>query len=68
MGDQQYILSHLAGIFHTGVFFLLLDQFVSYEENPQYNPLYSNESFRLMLPKCWKRMDCGGSSLLVRLG
>ena len=49
MGDQQYLLSNLAGIFHTGVFCLQEDQFVSYEENPQYNPLYNNESFRLML-------------------
>lgn len=49
MGNQQYILSHLAGVFHTGVFCLRENQFVSYEENPQYNPLYSNEAFRLTL-------------------
>ncbi len=49
MGNQQYILSHLAGVFHTGVFCLWENQFVSYEENPQYNPLYSDETFRLAL-------------------
>lgn len=49
MGNQQYILSHLAGVFHTGVFCLQENQFVSYEENPQYNPLYSDETFRLTL-------------------
>lgn len=47
MGNQQYILSHLAGVFHTGVFLLRENQLVSYEENPQYNPLYSDEAFRL---------------------
>ena len=51
MGNQQYILSHLAGVFHTGVFLLRENQLVSYEENPQYNPLYSDEAFRLTLAR-----------------
>ena len=49
MGDQEYILSHLAGIFHTGVFCLWEERLLIYEENPEYNPIYNNESLRLTL-------------------
>ncbi len=49
MNDQEYILSHLAGIFHTGVFCLWGERLLFYEENPEYNPIYNNESFRLTL-------------------
>ncbi len=49
MSDQKYILSHLASIFHTGVFCLQEEQLISYEENPEYNPVYNNEGFRLTL-------------------
>lgn len=49
MDDQKYILSHLAGIFHTGVFSLWEGQLSSYEENPEYNPIYNNENLRLTL-------------------
>lgn len=49
MNNQEYILSHLAGIFHTGVFCLWGERLCFYEENPEYNPIYNNESFRLTL-------------------
>lgn len=49
MDDQKYILSHLAGIFHTGVFCLQEGQLISYEEYPEYNPIYKNETFRFAL-------------------
>lgn len=47
--EQKYILSRLAEIFHTGVFCLREERLVSYEENPEYNPVYNNESFRFRL-------------------
>lgn len=49
MNDQKYILSHLAGIFHTGIFCLQEERLISYEENPEYNPIYNNETFRFSL-------------------
>lgn len=49
MYNQKYILNHLADVFHTGVFCLQEEQLISYEENPEYNPVYGNESFRLSL-------------------
>lgn len=49
MKDQEYMLNHLAGIFHTGVFCLSEGQVHCYEDNPQYNPLYNSESLRRML-------------------
>ena len=49
MDDQKYILSHLSGVFHTGVFCQKEDQLISYEENPEYNPIYNNEALRLSL-------------------
>lgn len=49
--NDQYILSHLAGIFHTGIFSLQEDQLNSYEENPEYNPIYKNKTFRLALSR-----------------
>ena len=49
MNNQEYILSHLAGIFHTGVFCLRGEQLCFYEENPEYNPIYNDENFRLTL-------------------
>lgn len=42
--NQKYILSHLAGIFHTGVFCLQEEQLIFYEESPEYNPIYNNET------------------------
>lgn len=47
--EQKYILSHLAGIFHTGVFCLREEGLVSYEENPEYNPVYNSEALRLRM-------------------
>lgn len=47
--DRKYILNHMAGVFHTGVFCQKEDQLISYEENPDYNPIYNNESLRLAL-------------------
>lgn len=47
--SQRYVLSHLAGIFHTGVFCLLEGQVISYEENSEYNPIFNNEALRLLL-------------------
>lgn len=44
MNDLKYILNHLAGIFHTGVFCLREEQLISYEENPEYNPIYNNQA------------------------
>lgn len=38
--EQDYILGHLAGVFHTGVFCLKQEDCIYYEENPEYNPLY----------------------------
>lgn len=49
MNDQTYMLSHLAGVFHTGVFCQQEDQLISYEENPEYNPIYHNEKLRTWL-------------------
>ncbi|MCD8154890.1 MAG: AraC family transcriptional regulator [Clostridiales bacterium] len=49
MNDQEYLFRHLAGIFHTGVFYLCENQLISYEENPEYNPLYNNEVLRLKI-------------------
>lgn len=49
MDDQKYILNHLASIFHTGVFCQKEEQLISYEENPEYNPLYNNKTLRLTL-------------------
>lgn len=49
MRNQEYILNHMAGIFHTGIFCQQKDQLISYEENPEYNPLYNNEALRLKL-------------------
>ena len=47
--EQNYILNHLAAVFHTGVFRLQEDRMISYEENPEYNPVYNNEALRLGL-------------------
>lgn len=44
--DDKYIFTHLASIFHTGVFILQGDQLISYEENPEYNPIFNNENLR----------------------
>lgn len=44
--EQEYILGHLACIFHTGIFCLRQDFCISYEENPEYNPLYHYEPLR----------------------
>lgn len=49
MDAKKYILSHFACVFHTGVFCQKESQVLSYEENPEYNPIYSNEVFRLSL-------------------
>ncbi len=49
MNDQKYMLSHFAGVFHTGVFCQQEDQLISYEENPEYNPIYKNEALRTLL-------------------
>lgn len=46
MNHQNYIFNHLAGIFHTGVFCLKEEGLISYEENPEYNPIYNNEVLR----------------------
>lgn len=45
MDNQQYILSHLASVFHTGVFCLKGSQLIPYEENPEYNPIYNHDGF-----------------------
>ena len=44
--EREYILKHLASIFHTGVFCLRGDECIPYEENPAYNPLYNSEALR----------------------
>lgn len=46
MNHQNYIFNHLAGIFHTGVFCLKEEGLISYEESPEYNPIYNNEVLR----------------------
>lgn len=51
MTDQKYILNHLAGIFHTGVFCQQEEQLISYEENPEYNPIYNNKALSLRLTR-----------------
>lgn len=51
MNNQKYILSHLASIFHTGIFSLKEEQLISYEESPEYNPIYNNETLRFSLTK-----------------
>lgn len=47
--NQEYMLCHLAGVFHTGVFCQKKGQLISYEDNPEYNPIYSNEALRISL-------------------
>lgn len=49
MRGQEYILNHMSGIFHTGIFCQQKDRLISYEENPEYNPLYNHEAFRRKL-------------------
>lgn len=49
MEEQKYMLSHLAGIFHTGVFCQGEEGLISYEDGPEYNPILSNDAFRLTL-------------------
>ncbi|MCC8066682.1 MAG: hypothetical protein LIO94_06220, partial [Clostridiales bacterium] len=49
MNDQEYLFRHLTGIFHTGVFCFHGNQLISYEESPEYNPLYNNEELRLKI-------------------
>lgn len=49
MNNQDYVLRHLAGIFHTGVFGLCGNHLISYEESPEYNPLYNIEALRLKM-------------------
>lgn len=49
MDDKKYILNHMAGVFHTGVFCMREDRVFSYEENPEYNPIYGNADLRLRL-------------------
>lgn len=51
MDMEEYMMKHFAGVFHTGVFCQRGDQLFSYEENPEYNPIYGNEQFRLSLMK-----------------
>lgn len=49
MEEKNYMLNHLAGIFHTGVFCLREKRLLSYEKASEYNPIYQNEEFRLSL-------------------
>ncbi len=49
MKNQTYILSHLADIFHTGVFILQEGKLSCYEESMEYNPIYNNDNLRLRL-------------------
>lgn len=47
--NHKYMLSHLAGIFHTGVFCQREHELISYEEEPEYNPVFGNETLRRTL-------------------
>lgn len=49
MNGQRYMLDHMVGIFHTGIFRLQEGDLISYEENPEYNPIYMDETFRFSL-------------------
>ena len=49
MDHQSYIYNRLSGVMHTGVFCLRRGRLTSYEENPEYNPLYNSEALRLTL-------------------
>lgn len=49
MADQKYILNHMAGVFHTGIFCVQEGRIFSYEENPEYNPIYNDETLRRRL-------------------
>ncbi|MCD8021343.1 MAG: AraC family transcriptional regulator [Clostridiales bacterium] len=49
MENLEYILNHMAGVFHTGIFCQQAEKLISYEENPEYNPLYCNEALRRSL-------------------
>lgn len=49
MDNQSYLYSHLSGVFHTGLFCIRDGQLISYEESPEYNPLYENEALRQAL-------------------
>lgn len=49
MDDQSYIYNRLSGVMHTGVFCLREGRLTSYEENPEYNPIYNSEALRIAL-------------------
>lgn len=47
--DKKFFFRHLSQLLHTGILELREGHITVYEENPQYNPLYKNESFRSRL-------------------
>lgn len=49
MNNQKYILSHLAGIAHTGIYCMQEKQLVSYEEHSEYNPICHSGTLRCTL-------------------
>lgn len=63
MDQQAYLKSHLAGVFHTGVFCLREAGLTFYEENPEYNPLYHSEALRVALTR---RADAQKAPVLLR--
>lgn len=63
MNEQKYILNHFAGIFHTGVFCQQENQCITYEENPEYNPIYKDETLRFTLSRS---ADAQKAPVLIR--
>lgn len=49
MRNQEYLLNHMAGIFHTGIFCLCEERLDFYEDNPEYNSIYNSHELRLAL-------------------
>lgn len=49
MRNQEYLLNHMAGIFHTGIFCLCEERLDFYEDNPEYDPIYNSPKLRLAL-------------------
>lgn len=49
MRNQEYLLNHMTGIFHTGIFCLCEEKVDFYEDSPEHNPIYNSHELRLAL-------------------
>ena len=63
MNHCSYLLCHLSGVFHTGVFCFQEGVLTSYEDSPEYNPLYQSGALRLALAR---RADAQEEPVVLR--